>query len=178
MLSSVELTVAPLRPGDREIRRAEEDAVDARRVENAVERVERGARLDHGEGHGALIGVAQPFGLVALAVARKGIGRAPGALAERRIFHGGGKQLGVGHRIHHRRDHRLGAEIERAAGHVEAADRNAHQRRLVGGQHRHETAQHAVLVMAAMLHVERDGIETLFGDDFDRQGIRHARTRR
>ena len=62
-------------------------------------------------------------------------------------------------RIDHRRDHRLGAEIQRAARHVEAADRNAHHRVLSCAQHRHEPAQHAVLMVAAMLHVERHGIE-------------------
>ena len=30
-------------------------------------------------------------------------------------------------------------------------------------------------MMAAMLHVEGDGVETLLGDDFDGQRVRHAR---
>ena len=158
-------------------RRPEEDRVDARRVQDAVERVERGARLDHGEGHGAPVGFGEPRGEIALAVAREGEGRAPGALAERRIFHRGGEAARVGDRIDHRRDDRLGAEIERTARHVEAADRDAHHGMPAGAQHRHDAAQHAVLVMAAMLHVERDGVERLRRHDLHGQRVRHARPR-
>ena len=50
------------------------------------------------------------------------------------------KARGVGDRIHHRRDHRRGAEIERPARHLEAPDRDAHDRRLAGERDRGDAA--------------------------------------
>ena len=165
-------------PGDRKIRRPEENAIDARRVQDAVECLDRRARLDHGERNGVGVAVPQPLGMRGLSVARKTVGRSPGSFADRRILHRGGKALGILHRVHHRRDDRLCAEIERAARHVEAADGNPHQRRLAGTQHRRQAAQHAVLVVSAMLHVQRHGVKVLGRHDLHSERVGNARPRR
>src|SRR5690606_7827603 len=66
----------------------------------------------------------------------------------------------------------LRAEIKRTACHVETADGNAHDGRLAGIQDKAQRAKHARLIVAAMLHVERHGVESAMGENFDRQGFR------
>jgi len=109
--------------------------------------------------------------MVTVSVAGERICRPPGPLAKRGILRCGGESPRIGKRVDHRRDDRFRSEIQRAAGHVEAAHRHTHDGRFCGGQNRGETAQNAVFIVAAMLHVERDGIEALCRHDLDGQRI-------
>ena len=71
---------------DRQIGRSEEQRVDAGRRGDRLEIVERGAGLDHREGDGEVVGLAQIDLLVGDVGERGGAVRAPAALAERRKF--------------------------------------------------------------------------------------------
>ena len=88
--------------------------------------------LDHGERQRAVVGLAQIIDRCGRALQRHGALRAPAALAERRIFRGRGELARIGGGIDHRRDDRLGAEVERARHEREIAERHAHHRRRAG----------------------------------------------
>jgi hypothetical protein len=134
------------RPRNGEIRRADQNAIDTLDVQYVVQCLERGACLDHREGQCLAIGAFQPLRGGACAVARHGEGRPPRSLSQRGIFDGCGEGARILDRVHHRSDHGLGSEVEHAAGDIEAAHGNAHQRRLAGGHDGSHAAQHAVLV--------------------------------
>ena len=106
MSASFGSTCAPFDKRDRKIRRTDEDAVDPVDRQDLVERsraprasrswrspASRGSRLqDRPAGSAFPCSASTPR-------------RPPGALAQRRELHRAPRSLGVGERIHHRRDH-------------------------------------------------------------------------
>jgi len=131
-----------------------------------------GSRLDHGEGDGEVVGLAQVNLLVRHVGERGGAVRAPAALPDRREF----RERDVGARIcggvDHRRDDALGAEIERAARGCELADRNAHDRSRSTLAHLRDSGHDRGGVPQSMLPIERDRGKALAADELgdDRRG--------
>ncbi len=157
---------------DREVGGPKEQRIDAGRRRDRLDIVERGARLDHGEGNGERVGLAQVDFLIRNAGQRGGAVRTPAALADRRklrVRHIGARILG---RVDHRCDDALGAEIERAAHAREFADRDAHDRRRAGLADGGDRRQDRGGVPQPVLAVQGDGGKAFSADQLgdDRVG--------
>ncbi len=155
---------------EREVGRADVDAVQALHGQDVVQVADRLARLDHGEQQHLLVGVLPVVGAGVLG----GAERPEAALAHRRIA--AGAHVGFGFRlgVDHRADQPHGAGIERAHDVGGVVPGHAHQRGGVAGahglQHRHQVVHGG----RAVLHVDGDAVPALRGVDLGREGIGDA----
>ena len=130
--------------------------------------------LDHGQRDDALVRALQIRFHVGNASQHHGAGRTPAAVADRRKFRGADEGLGVGHGIDHRRDDALGAEIQRAAGRAEVAERNAHDRCGAPFADGRDACHRCGGIPEPVLLVDGDGGETLARQRLDDQRFRHG----
>ena len=157
---------------DRQVRRADEDAVYALDPEDVVERIERGAGLDHRDRLGHRVGRAEISGTFEAAQRQHGA-RAPGPFAKRRKLGEGREPPRVLAAVDHRRDDARGAGVEEAAHQREFTDRRSYDSRLAGQRHRENGPRGADEVEHAVLHVEHDGVEGFARERFgDRRFVR------
>ena len=161
------------RQRDRQIRRADEERVDAVDGENVVDDRHRLARLDHREGQREIIGLPEIAVLVEAGGAEAAIA-APAALAERRILGIGRETTGILDRVDHRRDHAGRAGIEQLRDVLELADRDAGESGLAGGIDQRDRPDDLAERDRAVLHVERDRIEIFLRQDRGDARVRQA----
>ena len=133
-----------------EVRGADIDRVEAGRLQDGVEIVERLLRLDHRDRQDRLVGV---FPVVGAAI-HHGADRAERAAAARRVAAVLDELLALGRRVDHRADDAVGAGIERLHDDVGHVPRHAHHRRRVGLRDRLQHRDRVGVVDQAVLHVD------------------------
>src|SRR5882757_4033535 len=138
-----------------EVAGADIDAADARHVEDGVDIVDRLLRLDHRDDQHLVVGGRLVGRRLAIGA---GADRAVAALPLRRIKRVGDKRLGLGFGVDHGTDHAPGAAVQNLADDAGLVPRHAHQRRHRMFVHRLEAADHRMVVLHAMLHVDRDAV--------------------
>jgi hypothetical protein len=159
-----------VRQRDRQIGRPDKHPVNSVQGKNPVERIECAAGLDHRDRQGRAIGDAK---LRRRIESGDGLGakRPPAPLAERRVLGGGDEGFCLGDGVDHRRDHRLGAEVEGAAGHGVIADHHPDQRRLAGKRNRADGAHRRNLVVHSVLQIDGYAIEAATGAELGNQRV-------
>src|SRR3984893_10731579 len=127
------------------------DAADARHVEDGVDIVDRLLRLDHRDHQHFVVGGRLVGRCLAIGA---GADRSIAALALGRIERIGDQRLGLGFGVDHGTDHAPGAAVQNLADDAGLVPRHAHQRRHRMLVHCLEAADHRMVVLHAMLHVD------------------------
>ena len=143
--------------GDRQIGGTDEQHVDAFDRGDRIQALERLARLDHGDGDGHVVCVAQVGFHVGETAEHHGAVGSPAAVADRGKLGDGNELPGIFDGADQRRHHALGAHVERAAHHRPIVIRGAHDGRRADAGDRANTGDRRGEIPHAVLHVDRDG---------------------